>query len=155
MNTPIYLWNEYATRRHIQDPDDDRMYDGRPIALCKTFFRTRSQHEHIYRRWNTADQAQKYIDKMDSVPVCLKCEKKFGAPKRTVDFYVYRMGVGMASACTSLDNSNAEKRMNRENPTGIDSRWTVSKETTFAKGEPHPGKCEDSPDTHRHLLMEC
>jgi len=69
------------------------------------------------------------------------------------DFVIYTWGACHASVCTSLSLEDAEKRVNQELPTGIDSRWKKSKEP-FRGGEPNPCPCPDA-ETHKHYLFNC
>lgn len=69
---------------------------------------------------------------------------------------IYSNGFIHCSICTNMGSmEEIERRVNRENPTGISSHWKVSESPTFANGEPHPGVCEQKPDTHKHYLMVC
>lgn len=72
----------------------------------------------------------------------------------TDSFEAYRVGLIMASACTSLDDKEATKLMNQEHPTGISSQWEVSKDEKFSTGQSNPCECPDK-STHRHVLFEC
>lgn len=76
------------------------------------------------------------------------------APIVEQEFVAYAVGLVCASACTSLDDEAATVRMNFDNPTGIDSRWTIADEP-FADGTPNPSPCHDAPETRRHLLFTC
>lgn len=73
---------------------------------------------------------------------------------RRPDFICYAHGLIHASACTSLSDEDAERQVNLEYPTGIDSPWQLSGEATFADGSPHPAPCPDSSE-HRHVLFVC
>jgi hypothetical protein len=55
-------------------------------------------------------------------------------------------GICQLVVCTSLPRDQVEARANAEDPTGIDSRWTI------AEG---PVECLDNPDTHKHYVLEC
>jgi hypothetical protein len=69
------------------------------------------------------------------------------------DFNAYSVGPLSASVCSSLGPEETVKRMNEEHPTGIDSPWSISKETHFRTGQPNPCFCEESPTTHMHYLL--
>lgn len=73
----------------------------------------------------------------------------------TANFTVYAQGICMASVCSSLPAEDIAWRMNDEEPTGIASRWVLSKEPTFSTGEPNPTPCNCNPETHMHYLLEC
>lgn len=78
--------------------------------------------------------------------------------KATKDFYAYSVGIYNASVCTCLSDEEATKRLNEEQPPGINSisrQWVLSDSPTFVKDEPHPSPCEHFPETHRHLLFHC
>jgi hypothetical protein len=70
------------------------------------------------------------------------------------EFTAYAMGLCYASVCTTLDDEQATTRLNDEHPTGV-APWRVSPDRTFKGGGPNPGRCEEAPATHRHLLFEC
>jgi hypothetical protein len=71
------------------------------------------------------------------------------------DFIVYDLGIVYAAVCTSLTEAETVARVNEQYPTGIDSRWEISKQPNFATGEPHPCPCEKLPITHKHYLLSC
>jgi hypothetical protein len=71
-----------------------------------------------------------------------------------IDFYILAWGLVTASVCTSLNRKDATARLNSQLPTGISSRWAISKEKTFATGEPMPHQCETFA-THKHYLFHC
>lgn len=67
----------------------------------------------------------------------------------------FRGQVSLCTAliCTSLTDDEATARINRENPTGISSAWSVADH--FREGEANGQPCDESPETHRHLLFIC
>ena len=69
-------------------------------------------------------------------------------------FEVYSAGLVYSSVCTNLKDAEATEKMNAEYPTGIKSQWVISKDKTFATGEPHPCECPNSKGC-RHVLFEC
>ncbi len=70
-------------------------------------------------------------------------------------FECYSLGLCCASVCTDLtDREEIERITNLEYPTGIDSKWEISKDTHFHQGGPMPGPCEKDP-SRTHYLMEC
>jgi hypothetical protein len=69
------------------------------------------------------------------------------------EFDAFPMGERVA-VCTTLDDERATTRLNDEHPTGV-APWRVSPDPTFKGGGPNPGRCEEAPATHRHLLFEC
>lgn len=71
------------------------------------------------------------------------------------EFEVYALGIMYASVCTSLEDDEAIEALNRFYPTGIRSKWQVSRDEKFYSGQPNPCPCEKNPDTHRHILFEC
>jgi hypothetical protein len=73
----------------------------------------------------------------------------------TEDFTAYSVGLVSASVCTNLSLKEANQRLNEEHPTGIDSEWSLSKDKTFASGEPNPCQCEQHPETNKHYLFNC
>ena len=76
--------------------------------------------------------------------------------KKEVLLEVYSHGVVHCSICTNIDSiSLIENLVNAKNPTGIRSRWKVSKQIAFDSGQPNPCPCDQKPETHKHYLMEC
>lgn len=71
------------------------------------------------------------------------------------DFYLYSFGLCCACVCTTLTPEEALTRLNREHPTGISNDWQLSKDPTFASGDPNPCPCNSHPETHKHYLFEC
>jgi hypothetical protein len=69
-------------------------------------------------------------------------------------FDVYVMGIVHASVCTDLPVDAATARLNAEHPTGIDSAWQPSTDSTFLGGQPNPCVCERDP-TRKHFLFSC
>ncbi len=68
----------------------------------------------------------------------------------------YSIGIVAASVCVddTLTTEEIESIMNAENPTGISSKWQISKDKYFHSGETNPCVCEN--DTNRkHYLMVC
>ena len=71
--------------------------------------------------------------------------------------YVYSSGLACCSVCVPKDFAieKVEQVVNMENPTGISSRWKVSKDVTFRDGiTTNPCPCEKDPD-RIHYLMNC
>jgi hypothetical protein len=71
------------------------------------------------------------------------------------DFTAYRVGLCLASVCSSLTVEETTERLNISNPTGIDSKWSLSGDETFRNGMSNPCACHDYPDTHKHYLFCC
>lgn len=69
---------------------------------------------------------------------------------------IYAKGLVTISVCAPADmaHEEIERLANLEYPTGIESRWTISDEATFADGSPHPGICEGN-ENSRHYLLHC
>jgi len=70
---------------------------------------------------------------------------------------VYSVGLCSASVCTPKDISleRIEAVVNAQYPTGVESKWKLSKEKTFASGDDNPCPCDRDTDTHLHYLMNC
>lgn len=68
---------------------------------------------------------------------------------------IYTQGLVATSVCTTIeDREEIEDRVNLATPTGISSRWKLSKDPTFADGKPNPCRC--TIDAHRwHYLLSC
>ena len=69
---------------------------------------------------------------------------------------VYGTGLDTYSVCVpkGLSRVEVEDLVNRVNPTGIASRWTVSTDKRFATGETNPCPCEHTAE-RTHYLMSC
>lgn len=70
------------------------------------------------------------------------------------DFEIYSNGIVFCSVCSSLTPEDTIKRVNIENPTGLNADWKLSARN-FDSGESNPCPCNISPDTHKHYLFEC
>lgn len=71
------------------------------------------------------------------------------------EFSIYSVGFICMSLCTSIkDKVEIERRANEEHPTGVSSRWEISKDK-FNTGEDNPCSCNDNPKTHKHYLLKC
>lgn len=72
------------------------------------------------------------------------------------NLHIYAYGMCYLSACAPAGMTRAvvEHRANIQNPTGIRSRWKISKDATFKTGEPNPTSCEDEPG-RVHYLLDC
>jgi hypothetical protein len=68
---------------------------------------------------------------------------------------VYGHGLVCASVCaeSSLTKEQIESEVNKQIPTGIDSRWRVSEER-FRTGEPNGFPCSDG-GGRAHWLLTC
>ncbi len=74
----------------------------------------------------------------------------------TEEVEVYSNGFCHCSVCTNIEGiALIENAVNAKNPTGIKSRWKVSKQIAFDSGQPNPCPCDQKPETHSHYLMEC
>lgn len=60
------------------------------------------------------------------------------------------------SACVKEDLSikEIEKQVNIQNPTGISSKWRISKDKTFRNGEINPCQCKQN-NNRKHYLLNC
>ena len=69
---------------------------------------------------------------------------------------VYAHGLPTCSACIikGLTKEEIETEINLVNPTGIDSKWSISKDKTFKTGEKIPHQCENEPNKE-HYLFNC
>lgn len=70
------------------------------------------------------------------------------------EFEALSVGVAYASVCTCLTTDEAAKRLNVEYPTGIKSQWELSKDPTFAGGQPNGVDCPDHKG-NKHYLFNC
>jgi hypothetical protein len=72
------------------------------------------------------------------------------------ELQIYNNGFVHCSVCTNVSTlKEIERLVNMKNPTGIDSKWSISKDKNFLNGPSNPCPCEDKPKTHKHYLMEC
>ena len=71
------------------------------------------------------------------------------------DFEIYSRGLVCLSVCSCLSLEETVKRVNAEHPTGIQSRWSLSEDKTFAGGQSNPCQCDHNPDTHKYYLLNC
>jgi len=72
---------------------------------------------------------------------------------------VVAIGIGLcaASACArvGVSKKRIENYMNREHPTGISSKWTMSEDKNFHSGETNPCACNEFPRKRKHYLLNC
>lgn len=78
-----------------------------------------------------------------------KKEQKVG------EFEIYRQGLTYMSVCTDMEPAEAEAYAEAVSPAGTKMGWKISKDKTFATGEPNPCPCDQKPKTHVHILFEC
>jgi hypothetical protein len=73
-----------------------------------------------------------------------------------MDISIYNNGVCHCSVCVpaGMEREVVETEVNAAHPTGISSSWSISKDETFAGGQPNPCPCDDDPQ-RMHYLMEC
>ncbi len=75
--------------------------------------------------------------------------------KMSKELIVYAHGLIHCSICTNVKDLNEiEYMVNLKNPTGIESKWKISKDT-FRDGTLNPCPCEQKLETHKHYLMVC
>lgn len=70
---------------------------------------------------------------------------------------IYSIGIVTCSVCVPKDATveQIEKQVNKELPTGINSAWKVSKDTTFKEKErTNPCQC-DQDENRLHYLLNC
>lgn len=66
---------------------------------------------------------------------------------------VYSNGLCCCSVCTDLTSEKEiEKKVNIQNPTGIESQWTISPDK-FKDGHSNPCPCETHKDRKHYLLI--
>lgn len=68
---------------------------------------------------------------------------------------IYSKGIVACSVCVPKDMKpeEIELAVNLENPTGIESRWTISKDK-FRDGGENPHECENDKN-RKHYLLNC
>ncbi|MFA6089937.1 MAG: hypothetical protein WC755_08830 [Candidatus Woesearchaeota archaeon] len=76
--------------------------------------------------------------------------------KETLKAIVYANGFVNCSVCIikCLSKKEIEEEVNLLNPTGLDSKWKISKDLTFRTGEKNTCQCHDNPD-REHYLLDC
>jgi hypothetical protein len=73
--------------------------------------------------------------------------------KDAVDLYC--IGILSLSVCSRLSPEETVKRVNAIHPCGTTLGWVLSGDKTFKDGSPHPGSCEEKPQTHKHYYLIC
>ncbi len=71
-----------------------------------------------------------------------------------MEFEAYSVGIVSASVCTSLTVKEATELLNDEHPTGISSKWSLSKDKTFRTGQTNGCNCPDYAG-NKHYLFNC
>ena len=71
------------------------------------------------------------------------------------EIIIYSKGLCRRSVCApkTLTLQRIEEMVNKKDPTGIDSKWTISDEK-FADGSENPHSCELE-NCRNHYLFEC
>ena len=70
------------------------------------------------------------------------------------DVEIYASGLCYLSVCTTLtDADEIERRVNSQQPSGIESHWRITGEP-FKTGDPNPSPCPDR-QGHQHFLLSC
>lgn len=69
----------------------------------------------------------------------------------------YSIGIITMSVCADKNVSieEIEEHINLVHPTGINTRWQLSKDKYFASGETNPCNCDQNPNTRKHYLLNC
>lgn len=69
----------------------------------------------------------------------------------------YSVGLCFASVCALKGVSIAKitSELNSQFPTGIRSKWKLSKNKKFNSGETNPCNCDRFPETRTHYLFNC
>jgi hypothetical protein len=70
---------------------------------------------------------------------------------------VYLSGITSCSVCVEgkMSINDIENEVNIVNPTGINSKWKISKDKTFSDGK-HTNPCTcDQYKTRKHYLLNC
>lgn len=83
-------------------------------------------------------------------------KKHMATKKRITDkVYIYSTGLVYCSVCAlkTVATDEIEKIVERGNPTGIESKWKIAKES-FADGVANPSPCLDD-DKRMHYLLVC
>lgn len=77
--------------------------------------------------------------------------------KQTSPVIIYANGLCCCSVCAPIKYTAemVEQEVNKINPTGIDSKWFVSKDKEFNSGQPNPCPCNDPGSGRQHWLMNC
>ena len=70
------------------------------------------------------------------------------------DFRILRRTLLAIQVCSSLSPDETAVRLNAEEPTGIDSPWSLA-DKEACKGAPNPVVCAECPTTHRHYVFTC
>ncbi len=71
------------------------------------------------------------------------------------NFEIYSWGLVALSLCTDIeDQKEIEDRANLEHPTGITSKWKISKDN-FVGDLPNPSSCDRGIEGRKHYLLEC
>jgi hypothetical protein len=91
-------------------------------------------------------------------PVCASRPIRFSPPRGTTPaikfFEAYSVGLVCASVCTNMTVEEATAELNRQHPTGIATRWSLSTDKAFRGGEPNPCPCNRH-EGRLHYLFNC
>lgn len=69
---------------------------------------------------------------------------------------IYSMGICSMSICVKKDLKKAfiEKEINKMSPSGVPTKWQISKDKTFRSGQTNPCQCKEN-DNRLHYLLNC
>ena len=78
------------------------------------------------------------------------------APMQGGEVYIYRLGSFSASVCAPAfaEGEDVAAAVQQRQPAGTDMGWQVSRDATFAEGEPNPCGCEEDAE-RKHWLLDC
>lgn len=70
---------------------------------------------------------------------------------------IYSTGIVAISVCVTNQYSIKQitDEINKLNPTGIKSNWSLSKDKTFKSGELNGCPCDEHPTKRKHYLFNC
>ncbi len=73
-----------------------------------------------------------------------------------MNFQVYARGLCYISVCVNIGTTREEieREANEQEPTGIESQWSISENSHFNSGQTNPCPCTIDPDKE-HYLMSC
>ncbi len=102
-------------------------------------------------------KAKNFQRMVDNLSLAIDFRREMDMKHPTAKVIVYSVGICAASACVEagLTRKQIEKLVNIQEPTGITSKWKISRDKHFHSGQTNPCPCEEHPKKRMHYFLNC